>query len=186
MKAIIICGMPAAGKTTVALILSKHLGMPTIGGGEILREMAKERGYTPTGDDWWDTQDGIKFLRERKTNPNFDREADRIMLDKISRGDIIVTSYTAPWITDDGIKVWLSASEEARAERMSGRDHIALPESMKSLHIRDRENTEIYEKLYKIKFGKDKKPFHIIIDTTKMTPEQIADEIQRKIKELNL
>ncbi len=186
MEAIIISGMPAAGKTTVAKILSKRLGVPTIGGGEILREMAKERGYNPEGPDWWDTPPGIKFLREREVDLNFDRETDRRMLEKIKKGNIIVTSPTAPWISQSGIKIWLSASEETRAARMAKRDHSELTESKKALQIRDKENTELYERLYKIKFGSDKKPFHIIIDATKIAPEQVADEILKKIKELDL
>jgi CMP/dCMP kinase len=186
MKAIILSGMPAVGKTTVAQILSKRMGLKTIGGGEILREMAKERGYNPAGEGWWDTKEGIKFLRERKEDPNFDKEADRRMINRINNGDIVVTSYTAPWISKEGIKVWLSASEEIRAERMAKRDHTNLAEAGAALRIRDRENIELYEKLYKIKFGSDKKPFHIIIDTTKMDPEQITDAILKRIKELDL
>lgn len=186
MKAIILSGMPAVGKTTVAQILSKRLGMEAIGGGEILREMAKERGYNPSGEDWWDTSEGIKFLQERKDDPNFDKEADRRMAEKISKGNIIVTSYPGPWIFNDGIKVWLSASESVRAERMAKRDRTSLAKAREALRIRDRENAELYERMYKIKFGKDKKPFDIIIDTTKMDPEQIADAVLQKIKELNL
>src|SRR5208283_3397038 len=144
MKAIILSGMPAVGKTTVAQILSKRLGVKTIGGGEILREMARERGYDPTGDDWWDTEEGIKFLRERKTDSEFDKEADKRMVDKINSGNIIVTSYTAPWISKEGIKIWLSASVEVRAERMAKRDHTELSESTQALRIRDKENIELY------------------------------------------
>ena len=116
MKAIILSGMPAVGKTTVAQILAKRLGFVAIGGGEILREMAKERGYNPAGEDWWDTPDGIKFLRERKTDPNFDKEADRRMADKISKGNIIVTSYPGPWIFRRNKSVALRKRKGARRE----------------------------------------------------------------------
>ena len=45
MEAIIISGKPAAGKTTVAQIIAERLHIKTIGGGDILKELALERGF---------------------------------------------------------------------------------------------------------------------------------------------
>ena len=82
MKAIILCGMPAVGKTTVARILATKLGLKLIGGGDILKEIALEEGYNAVGDDWWDTEEGMKFMQERTGSPEFDREVDRRLLAK--------------------------------------------------------------------------------------------------------
>jgi CMP/dCMP kinase len=184
MKAIIISGMPAAGKTTVAKIISKRLNIPTIGGGEILKEMAVEKGYKPGGNNWWDTAEGMKFLKEREMDPEFDKEADRRMAEKINKGNIVVTSYTQPWIIKDGLKVWLGASQEKRAHRMSVRDHTDKTESTKAVKIRDKENHSLYMKMYNIDLGNDTKPFDLIIDTNDKTPDEIAsiiiDEASKK------
>ena len=40
-----------------------------VGGGDILKEIAHEEGYNATGDDWWDTAEGMKFLKERRRVP---------------------------------------------------------------------------------------------------------------------
>jgi CMP/dCMP kinase len=186
MKAIIISGMPAAGKTTVANILGKRLNLPVVGAGDLLKEMAKDRGYTPGGEDWWDTSEGIKFMKERETNPDFDREVDARLLEKLEKGDIIVTSYTAPWISKTGFKVWLNAKVENRAERMARRDNVGLADTTKATKIRDRENYKLYKNLYNFDFGKDLSPFDMVIDTNNILPEQVADMILAKIKELKL
>lgn len=165
MEAIIISGKPAAGKTTVSKIIAERLKIKAIGGGDILKEMALEHGYNAHGDGWWDTEEGIKFLREREKNPDFDKEADRMLEKKIESGDIVVTSYTAPWISKKGFKIWLDGTQKTRAQRMGKRDNSTSTETMKVVKIRDLENFQVYKKMYNIDFGKDKTPFDLIIDT---------------------
>ncbi len=186
MKAIIISGMPAAGKTTVAGILGKKLNLPVIGGGEILKEMAVDRGYKPGGENWWDTADGIKFLRERETNPDFDKEVDARLAKRIDRGNIIITSYTAPWLSKDGFKIWLDAGEKNRAERMSKRDRTNIQETLKTTKIRDDENYKLYKKLYNMEFGRDKVPFDMVVETNSIPAEKVAELILEKLKKLNI
>ncbi len=186
MKAVIISGMPAAGKTTVALILAKKLNLPVIGAGDLLKEMAIDRGYKPGGESWWDTSDGIKFARERDTNPDFDKEVDARLAKKIKAGNVVVTSYTAPWLEKDGFKVWLDAGEKNRAERMAKRDNATFSVTLKTTRIRDGENYRLYKKLYNMEFGKDKVPFDMVIDTDAISPEQVAEEILKRLKELKM
>ncbi len=169
--------MSAAGKTTVSRILAKRLGVEAIGGGEILREMASERGYNPVGDDWWDTDEGIRFLRERESDPEFDKEADSRLRKKIIAGNIVITSYTAPWIIKEGFKIWLSATQDTRAKRMSKRDKTNLEKSEGVVKLRDSENYGLYKELYGIDLLNDTAPFDLIIDTNKKTPEQISEII---------
>lgn len=186
MKAIVISGMPAAGKTTVAKIISKRLGIPTIGGGEILREMAAERGYRPEGEGWWDTKEGIKFLKERESDPEFDKRADLLMARKIKEGNIVVTSYTQPWITEDGFKVWLDASVTHRAQRMASRDHTDIRESTEAVKVRDSKNRELYEKMYGIELGGDMKPFDLVVRTDDKNPDDVATVIIEHLAKLKI
>ncbi|MEM0200996.1 MAG: cytidylate kinase family protein [Candidatus Micrarchaeaceae archaeon] len=182
MKAIVISGCPAAGKTTVAKLLGEKLNIEVIGGGEILKEMAQERGYSPTGSDWWDTSDGIRFLKERERNSEFDKEVDKKMEKRIRDGNIVVTSYTAPWLFKEGFKVWLDASVEERTERMSKRDGTEPKQTEEIVKFREKENHKLYMSLYKIDFGQDKTPFDLVIDTNNKKPEEILDLILKKYK----
>lgn len=186
MKAIIICGMPASGKTTVAKIIAERLGLNLAGGGEVLKEMAVSEGYNPKGDDWWDTEEGISFIKERTKKSDFDEETDRRMMEMANAGNVVITSYTLPWLVKNTFNVWLDASAEKRIERMAKRTSMDRPELEAALKARDKENEELYEGLYKIRFGRDKKPFDLIIDTDNRTPEEVAEIVLNKINELGL
>src|SRR5437867_636346 len=70
---IVISGWPAVGKTTVARELAREFGLKLYNGGDILKMIAKEKGYSITGMDWWDTDDAKKFMAERKANLFFDK-----------------------------------------------------------------------------------------------------------------
>lgn len=181
MQAIIICGLPAAGKTTVAKIIADRLGFKAVGGGDILMELAIDQGYDARGLSWWDSKEGIEFMKQREKNTEFDKEADKKLIEKIESGNVVVTSYTAPWIARKGYKVWLAASLENRAKRMSARDGSPVRECMRIAQIRDAENSKQYKAMYNIDFGNDLSPFNLVIDTNNKEPEQIADIIIDRI-----
>ena len=175
MKAIIISGMPAVGKTTVSRKVAEALKMPMLGGGDVLKEMAVEEGYTPGGEDWWDKGEGMKFLQERKRKPGFDREVDARLLEKARAGDVVITSYPVPWLTPEGVKVWLSGSVRSRALRMSKRDGLSIVKCREVLSVRDRENYRLYRKIYGIEFGRDLKPFDLVVETDSIDEGKVAE-----------
>ncbi len=182
MKAIIISGMPAVGKTTVSKMVASELDVPLVGGGDVLKEMAVEEGYTPGGDDWWDTKEGMKFLQERKRSSGFDREVDSRLLQKAKKGDVVITSYPLPWLTDAGIRVWLAGSVVSRAKRMSKRDHADEAKCRDVLKIRDVENSKLYRKIYDIDFGRDLKPFDLVVDTDSIDESRVAEIVLHFVK----
>lgn len=183
MQAIVIAGMPASGKTSLAIFLAGSLGVPMLGGTDILREMASERGYNPVGEDWWDTDEGLRFLKERSGNGDFDREADKRLCAVIEKGDVIVTSWTAPWLTKAGFKIWLSASPQVRAERMAERDHSDVAHTAETVAKRDAENKKLYKDLYGFDFGTDMEPFDLVIDTDGKSAAEVAHIATLTLKE---
>jgi cytidylate kinase len=182
MKAIIVSGMPAVGKTAVSKLVANALGIRVLGGGDVLKEMAVEEGHTPGGDDWWDTDEGMKFLQERKKSAGFDREVDSRLLRKAKEGNVVITSYPLPWLASDGIKVWLSGSVDNRSKRMSKRDRIPVESCKDILSVRDTENFKLYKKIYQIEFGRDLKPFDLIVDTDSIDEAKVAEIILRFVK----
>jgi CMP/dCMP kinase len=182
LKAIIISGMPAVGKTTVSRMVADQLKTPMVGGGDVLKEMAIEEGYTPGGEDWWDKGEGMKFLQERKRSSGFDREVDSRLLQKAKRGDVVITSYPVPWLTPDGVKVWLSGSVKSRAARMAKRDGLSIAKCMRVLSVRDRENHKLYKKIYGIDFGRDITPFDLVVETDSIGEERVAEIVIRYVK----
>jgi CMP/dCMP kinase len=182
LEAIVISGMPAVGKTTVSKVVANELKLPLIGGGDVLKEMAAEQGYTPGGEDWWDKGEGMKFLQERKRTSGFDEEVDLRLLKKAKAGNVVITSYPLPWLKSEGLKVWLAGSVERRAERMSKRDGIPVSRCRRILSVRDVENYKLYKKIYEIEFGRDLRPFDLVVETDTLDEKTVAAIILRYVR----
>jgi len=182
MKAIVISGMPAVGKTTVSRQVARALKIPLVGGGDVLKEMAVEEGYTPGGEYWWDRGEGMKFLKQRKKSSDFDREVDSRLITKAKKGNVVITSYPVPWLTRDGLRVWLSGSVKSRATRMSRRDGLPVSKCREVLSIRDEENFKLYKKIYGIEFGRDLKPFDLVVETDGIDEDTVAKIVIQYVK----
>ncbi|MFQ6135334.1 MAG: (d)CMP kinase [Nitrososphaerales archaeon] len=175
MKSVIISGMPASGKTAVARRVAEQFDLRYLCGGDILKEMAVSRGYKPSGEDWWDTENGMKFLEERKKAYRFDHEVDERLVKAIEEGGVVVTSYTAPWLAEKGGKIWLKASPESRARRLASRDGITYQEAFKIVERRDSENIELYRSIYGFNIGEDLSVFDLVLDTDGISKDDVID-----------
>ena len=180
--AIIVSGMPAVGKTTVSRIIAESLGLKMVGGGDVLKEMAVEEGYRPGGEDWWDTDEGMKFLEERKRTPGFDKQVDERLIEKAGKGDVVITSYPVPWLSKKGLKVWLSGSVDSRARRMAKRDRADEAKCREVLSVRDIENHRLYKSIYSIEFGKDLSPFDLVVDTDSIDEARVAEIVIQYVR----
>lgn len=174
--------MPAVGKTTVSKIVAEGLGLKVVGGGDVLKEMAVEEGYKAGGEDWWDTDEGSKFLDERKRTHGFDKLVDERLIEKAAKGGIVITSYPVPWLSKKGLKVWLSGSVDSRAKRMAKRDHTDEERCRSVLAVRDVENHKLYRSIYSIEFGKDLSPFDLVIDTDSIDESKVAEVILHYVR----
>ncbi|MCW1300900.1 MAG: cytidylate kinase family protein [Candidatus Nanoarchaeia archaeon] len=184
MRSIIISGLACVGKTSLAKGLAKKFGINYYGGGEILRKFAKEMGFEHTEDiDFWDSEEGLKFLKERERKLEIDRKVDEELKKLIEKEFCVVTSWTLPWLTNDEfIKIWLKVSENERARRMSLRDKIDIEVAKKIIQERDEKNKELYFKLYGIELGEDLSPFHLVIDTTYLSLADVEAVVEEYVK----
>ncbi len=183
-KSVIISGPPAVGKTTVAMGLAKEFSLKYLSGGDVLKELAKEQGFDSEGDDWWDTLDGMKFLAQRAENPEFDKKVDEKLKALFYQGGMIITSYTLPWLVDNGIKIWLAGSHENSANRMKTRDNMSKDDAMQITKQRYDENKILYKKLYNFDFGEDPSVFDITINTDNLNADQVIEIAKSTVKEL--
>ena len=171
---IVISGWPAVGKTTIAENLAKDFNLKLWNGGDILKMMAYERGYSSSlNHDWWDTEEAARFMNERNNNPNFDREVDDRLIELVKEGNVVITSYTLPWISDATINFWLQGSVDNRSKRMSMRDKIDINIAKKIVQRRDVENKLIYQKLYHFEFGEKLDVFDFAMNTDILSLESL-------------
>ena len=180
----IISGPPAIGKTTVAQGLAEEFNLKHLSGGDILKEMAEAEGFSSHGDDWWDTQDGMNFLEKRKTNTDFDKKVDEKLQELFHQGNVVITSYTLPWLVNDGIKLWLSGSFVNSARRMQTRDNVTELDALEVVKKRFDENKEIYKSLYNFEFGQDLSVFDKIINTDDLNAEQVLEIAKSTVRDL--
>ena len=175
IKSIIISGPPAIGKTTIAKGLAKEFDLIHLSGGDILKELAEEIGFETKGDDWWDTQEGMNFLSQRQKNSEFDKNVDDKLKKLFSQGNVVITSYTLPWLVKGGVKIWLTGSKENSAQRMITRDNLSKNDALEIVQKRYNENKVIYKTLYGFVFGEDLSVFDKIIETDDLNAEQVLE-----------
>ena len=179
-----VSGPPAIGKTTVAKGLATEFNLTYLSGGDILKQLATEQGFSSDGDDWWDTEEGMKFLEQRKNNPEFDKKVDEKLKTLFQNGGVVITSYTLPWIIGDGIKIWLAGAVENSAKRMQNRDNLTEPDALNIVKKRFNENKIIYKALYDFEFGEDLSVFDKIIETDGLNAEEVLEKAKSVVREL--
>ena len=176
--------MPSVGKSTLANKLSLEFSINSIGGGDALKEIASKRGISTKGDDWWDTRSGMKFLSERFKDHSLDRQVDDLLLEKAKQGNVVITSYTLPWLAKGCYKIWLKSTEKVRSERMSKRDNITPNIALDIVRKREEENGRLYRELYNIDFGTDLSVFDLVVDTDSLNEGEVFEVISRSLKGL--
>ena len=183
LRSVIISGPPAIGKTTIAKGLAKEFDLKYLSGGDVLKDMAKEQGFVTDREDFWDTNAGMNFLSIRKGNPEFDKEVDEKLKKIFLNDDVIITSYTLPWLVKDGVKIWLAGSQEASAKRMTTRDHISIKSALEIVKKRYEENKMLYKKLYGFNFGDDLSVFYKVINTDGLGPDQVLEHAKKTVRD---
>ena len=175
IKSVIISGPPAIGKTTIAKGIGKEFDLRHLSGGDILKELAQDEGFDTGGDDWWDTSEGMSFLSHRQENSEFDKKVDDKLKKLFLEGNVVITSYTLPWLIEGGVKIWLAGSRENSAKRMTVRDNVSIKDAIEIVQKRYDENKKIYKSLYGFEFGEDLSVFDKVIETDNLDAEQVLE-----------
>ena len=184
IKSVIISGPPAIGKTTIAKGIGKEFGLRHLSGGDILKELAQDEGFDAGGDDWWDTFEGMSFLSHRQENSEFDKKVDAKLKKLFLEGNVVITSYTLPWIVEGGVKIWLAGSMENSARRMTVRDNLSKNDTVKIVKKRYDENKIIYKTLYGFEFGEDLSVFDKVIETDNLDAAHVLEVAKSTVREL--
>ena len=171
----VIClsGMAGTGKSTLAKKLAEKYNLTYFSGGDVLKDLAKREGYDVSIQGWWESQEGLKFLNERIKDPKFDKTVDDKLLEYAQQGNVLLDSWTMPWLLKEGFKIWLEASFENRAARVASRDGITISKAFEVLKEKEARTKAIYKSLYGFALGEDFKPFDFILDTNNLSINEV-------------
>jgi cytidylate kinase len=179
MQNIVVCisGMAGTGKSTLAKKLAEKYDLRYYSGGDALKALAADQGYDSSSQGWWESPEGLRFLEKRERNPEFDKEVDDKLLKYSQQGRVLLDSWTMPWLLKTGFKIWLIATEEKRAERISKRNKIPIKKALQVLKEKEARTKAIYKKLYGFTLGEDFKPFNLVLDTDNLNAGEVFQSL---------
>jgi CMP/dCMP kinase len=182
-KKTVICisGMAGTGKSTLSKKLAEKYGLRYFSGGDVLKELAKQEGYDVSIRGWWESPQGLKFLNERVNDPKFDKTVDDKLLEYAQQGNVLLDSWTMPWLLKEGFKIWLEASFEKRAARVAVRDGLTTAEAFGVLKEKEAHTKAIYKALYGFVLGEDFKPFDFVLDTDNLSANDVFEVLCKVI-----
>ncbi len=175
MVTITISGNPGSGKSTVAKLLEKKLGLRYVYSGMIFRELAKKYKMS--------LEEFGKYCEE---NSEIDKELDTRQLEILQNGDVILEGRLAGWLAyRDNMsvfKVAVVADLETRAKRILQREKGDIEKRKKEILEREKSEVLRYKKYYNIDL-EDISIYDIVIDSGDKTSEEIVDIILEKLNQ---
>jgi cytidylate kinase len=187
-KIIIIFGLTGSGKSSMANMLAKEFNLRVIHPSSILKELLQGKHphikNSKEGTGFWESHEGIKLFKERLDDKYpLDFTCDKILLKEIEKGDLVMDSWTMPWLAKDGMKIRLNATIPTRAKRLAKRSNISIQEAKRAISLRDNATRHLYLNRFDIK--KDNHVFDLVIKTDTLSQEEILQKILEKIYEKN-
>jgi len=159
-----VSGPPGSGKSTNAAALAERFDLDHISGGDIFRELADERGYTP-----------VEFNELAEEDDQIDRDLDRRLQEiAIERDDILLESRLAGWLAADhaDLKIWLDAPEAVRAERIADREDKSVDRALEETKRREQSEALRYNQYYNIDIA-DLTIYDITVNTGRWGPTSV-------------
>ena len=175
MVTVTISGTPGSGKSTVAELLEKKLGIRYIYSGMLFRKQAEKYNMS--------LEEFGKYCEKHK---EIDNELDEQQIKLLKKGDIILEGRLSGWLAHrnkiKAFKVLLDTNIDTRAKRIVKREKGSVEQRKKEIIKREKSESIRYKKYYNIDL-KDASVYDIIIDTGNLKPEEIVDLIIETMKE---
>jgi cytidylate kinase len=167
-----LSGLSGTGSTTAAKRIAADLELDYVYGGQIFRNLARERGVS------------LEELAESlEHNQEDEREIDRRLVEAGKRDNVLIESRTVGWIFPreiPAIRIWLTCDLQERLQRVQNREHH--PRSAENLLRREASDNRRYLALYGIR-EEDFSPFDLVIDTTNLSVEDVVGRIEAFVQE---
>ena len=168
-------GDPGAGKSTVLKLLEKER-FHIISSGEIFRAKAAE--LMMTLEEFGKYVDehpevDMKIDDEQNSNALHYMPSIRDGWAHIDNHCVVDGRMAGKLIYHADLRVWLTAPIDVRAERIAKREGIDIEEAYESTRMREISELVRYKKYYD-RDMRDLSTYSLVVDTTKLSPEQVA------------
>lgn len=173
MAKITIFGLAGTGKGTAVNILKERLGYKSFSGGDFARETARKLGVTL-----------LEIDELSKTDKNIDIERDKVIADFGKNNDNFIVEARLGWyFIPDSFKICFICDFDERTMRIARREYKDIEVVRKETIQREKSIYERFDKYYGIKDFETTPKFDLVIDTTKISPEEIVETIIDNLKE---
>ena len=168
---ITISGIAGSGKSTVAKLLAKKLNCKHYSVGDFMRQIAKERGLTL-----------LELSKQAEKDKSIDIELDKKQIELGKKEDnFVIDARLGFHFIPNSIKVFLEVDINEAANRIlkEKREHEQykdIQESIEKIKTRIASEDKRYREYYNVDYH-NKNNYEIIIDTTKIKPEEIVEKI---------
>jgi len=159
-----VSGLHGTGKSTYAARIAKRLGLRHVSAGLLFRRLAKEKYLSLE-------EFGQLALRD----PSIDRLVDEETMNVAEKGDVVVDGQLAGWVLKEvaNFRIYLTAPEKVRLDRISKRDALELREAEKETLARERVQNERYRRHYGFDVA-DRTIYHMVLDTSLLPIDDTA------------
>ncbi len=162
-----VAGPAGSGKTTAARRLGLRLHREVVSGGELFRQMARERKL-----------DLLAFGALAEKDPRIDHELDERMVGLANGQRILESRIIGELLHRRSLPVWrvsLTAPEEVRAGRIGQRENRPGSEVLPEMREREASERRRYLKYYAIDV--DEAGAELTLDTATLAPDAVVEAI---------
>ena len=166
-----LTGDLGSGKSHVSRLLSENLGFRIVSTGSIQREIAAKYGMTT-----------LELNEYTKTHPEIDDEIDGTITKLQEAEESLIFDSRLAWhFAPKSFKVYLTVNIDEAARRIfydkrTSENYSDIEEAKNKIRARRKSELERFKDYYNIDYS-DLKNYDLIVDTTKITPEEVCGKI---------
>ncbi|MCU4924738.1 AAA family ATPase [Halobacteria archaeon AArc-dxtr1] len=169
-----VSGPPGSGKSTTAGLLADAFDLDHVSGGDIFRELADERGYTP-----------LEFNKLAEENDQIDHDLDRRLREiAVERDGLVLESRLAGWLAGDqaDFRFWLDAPAHVRGQRIAEREEKDPQRATEETQAREASEAQRYQEYYGIDI-RDLTIYDLSVNTSRWDPDAVLDMLLTAVDE---